>query len=50
VAIIQHGVIRACGTVAELRANDGSEAGLEDIFLRLTGERATRELVDVLDA
>jgi ABC-2 type transport system ATP-binding protein len=48
VAIIQNGVIRACGTVEELR--DGSEAGLEEIFLRLTGERAARELVDVLDA
>ena len=54
VAIIQRGEIRACGTMDELRASaggvDGREVGLEDIFLRLTGERATRELVDVLDA
>ena len=27
-----------------------SEGGLEEIFLRLTGERAARDLVDVLDA
>jgi ABC-2 type transport system ATP-binding protein len=51
VAIIQRGEIRACGTVDELRsAAGGGDAGLEDIFLRLTGERATRELVDVLDS
>jgi ABC-2 type transport system ATP-binding protein len=54
VAIIQRGEIRACGTLAELRAaaggSDGHEAGLEEIFLRLTGEPITRELVDVLDA
>jgi len=52
VAIIQRGEIRAQGTLAELRAaagSNGNESGLEEIFLRLTGERATRELVDVLD-
>ncbi|MGH7712391.1 MAG: ABC transporter ATP-binding protein [Gemmatimonadaceae bacterium] len=53
-AIIQRGVIRACGTLDELRSAagtvNGSDSGLEEIFLRLTGERATRELVDVLDA
>jgi len=52
VAIIQRGEIRAQGTLAELRAaagSNGHESGLEEIFLRLTGERATRELVDVLD-
>jgi ABC-2 type transport system ATP-binding protein len=52
VAIIQRGEIRAQGTLAELRAaagSNGDESGLEEIFLRLTGERATRELVDVLD-
>jgi len=51
IGIIQAGKIRACGTMDELRA--GAEAGtrgLEDIFLRLTGENAARELVDVLDA
>lgn len=53
VAIIQQGEIRAQGTLDELRAiagSNGRESGLEDVFLRLTGERATRELVDVLDS
>jgi ABC-2 type transport system ATP-binding protein len=51
IAIMQGGVIRASGTMAELRANaeDGT-TGLEDIFLRLTGENAARALVDVLNA
>jgi ABC-2 type transport system ATP-binding protein len=51
IAIIQGGHIRASGTMADLRQNaaDGT-AGLEDIFLKLTGENAARELVDVLDA
>jgi ABC-2 type transport system ATP-binding protein len=51
IAIIQAGKIRACGTMAELRQHaTGGAAGLEDIFLKLTGENAARELVDVLDA
>jgi ABC-2 type transport system ATP-binding protein len=52
VGIIQQGEIRACGTLPELRSSLGSshDGGLEEIFLRLTGERAARELVDVLDA
>jgi ABC-2 type transport system ATP-binding protein len=51
VAIMQGGVIRACGTMADLRASAASGAmGLEEIFLRLTGENAARALVDVLDA
>jgi ABC-2 type transport system ATP-binding protein len=51
IAIIQGGVIRAEGTMAELRANaEAGATGLEDIFLRLTGENAARALVDVLDA
>jgi ABC-2 type transport system ATP-binding protein len=51
IGIIQGGKIRACGTMDELRASAESGArGLEDIFLRLTGENAARELVDVLDA
>ena len=51
IAIIQGGRIRASGTMAELRASAESGArGLEDIFLRLTGENAARELVEVLDA
>ena len=51
IAIIQGGHIRACGTMADLRQNAAEGAtGLEDIFLKLTGENAARELVDVLDA
>jgi ABC-2 type transport system ATP-binding protein len=51
IAIIQNGKIRAQGTMDDLRksAAQGTE-GLEQIFLRLTGENAARELVDVLDA
>jgi ABC-2 type transport system ATP-binding protein len=51
IGIIQGGVIRALGTMSELRvsAQSGAE-GLEQIFLRLTGENAARALVDVLDA
>jgi ABC-2 type transport system ATP-binding protein len=51
IAIIQGGVIRACGTMQDLRASaESGSTGLEDIFLRLTGENAARALVDVLDA
>jgi len=51
IAIMQGGVLRACGTMADLRASATSGAtGLEEIFLRLTGENAARALVDVLDA
>src|SRR5437762_8651958 len=51
IAIIQSGRIRASGTMAELRQHAaGGAAGLEDIFLKLTGENAARELVEVLDA
>jgi len=51
IGIIQGGVIRACGTMDELRATAVAGAtGLEEIFLRLTGENAARALVDVLDA
>src|SRR5690348_7407125 len=51
IAIMQGGVIRASGTMAELRANaEAGTAGLEEIFLRLTGENAARALVDVLNA
>lgn len=46
IGIIQRGVIRAMGTLAELRA--GGDAALEDIFLRLTGEQAARSVADVL--
>jgi ABC-2 type transport system ATP-binding protein len=51
IAIMQGGVIRACGTMHELRSNaESGGMGLEDIFLKLTGENAARVLVDVLDA
>jgi len=51
IAIIQVGRIRASGTMTELRRHSaGGGAGLEDIFLKLTGENAARELVEVLDA
>ena len=51
IAIIAGGVIRAQGTMDDIR-RDVSNGGedLEQIFLRLTGENAARELVDVLDA
>jgi ABC-2 type transport system ATP-binding protein len=51
IGIIQGGIIRACGTMNDLRANAAAGAmGLEEIFLRLTGENAARALVDVLNA
>jgi ABC-2 type transport system ATP-binding protein len=51
IGIIQAGRIRACGTMEELQSNAaGGGGGLEEIFLKLTGENAARELVDVLDA
>ena len=51
IGIIQRGTIRACGTMDELRRHAAhGDDGLEEIFLRLTGERAARALVEVLDA
>ncbi len=51
IGIIQKGKIRACGTMDELRRNaERGDEGLEEIFLRLTGENAARGLVEVLDA
>jgi ABC-2 type transport system ATP-binding protein len=47
IAIIAAGRIAAAGTMAELRSTQGG--GLEEIFLKLTGETAARDLVDVLD-
>jgi ABC-2 type transport system ATP-binding protein len=49
IAIIQQGKIRAVGKLSELRA-DAAGAGLEEIFLRLTGETAARDAMEVLDA
>ncbi len=51
IAIIHGGRIRAAGTMDELYASvDAGAKGLEELFLRLTGENAARELVEVLDA
>ena len=51
IGIIQQGKIRACGTMDDLRRNaEHGDEGLEEIFLRLTGENAARGLVEVLDA
>lgn len=50
IAIIQQGRIRAVGTIQDLRAEATGGGGLEEIFLKLTGERAAREAMDVLDA
>ena len=49
IAIIQKGKIAAHGTMAELREQTASgNASLEDLFLRLTGGAAIRELAQVL--
>jgi ABC-2 type transport system ATP-binding protein len=51
IGIIAGGKIAACGTMSDLRKNASSgDTGLEQIFLRMTGENAARELVSVLDA
>ncbi len=51
IGIIVNGRMHALGTMEELRnsATFGG-SGLEEIFLRLTGENAARNLMDVLDA
>ena len=50
IAIIQGGRIRAAGTMPELNATVQAGAkGLEELFLRLTGDNAAREVVQVLD-
>src|SRR5215216_3828465 len=48
IAIIQQGKIRAVGTIEDLRAEATGGGGLEEIFLRLTGERAARDAMEVL--
>jgi len=51
IAIIHGGRIRAAGTMQELYASvEAGARGLEELFLRLTGENAARETVEVLDA
>ncbi|MDQ8154850.1 MAG: ABC transporter ATP-binding protein [Gemmatimonadota bacterium] len=51
IGIIVNGRMHALGTMEELRnsATYGG-SGLEEVFLRLTGENAARNLMDVLDA
>jgi len=49
IGIIAGGVIAACGTMQDLRAGAAEGGSLEQIFLRMTGENAARELVDVLN-
>src|SRR3954464_2072570 len=44
ICIVQGGKIRAQGTMEELRAGAATTEGLEEIFLRLTGEEAARKL------
>ncbi len=48
VAIVQHGKIAAMGTMTELRSSNFENSSLEEIFLRLTGEKAARSAVEVL--
>ena len=51
IGIIVQGKITALGTMEELRMSASSGGtGLEEIFLKLTGENAARDLMDVLDA
>jgi hypothetical protein len=38
------------GTIHDLRAEATGGGGLEEIFLKLTGERAARDAMEVLDA
>ena len=50
IAIIQGGKIVAAGTMPELKAQTASgDIGLEDLFLRLTGGAAEKELAAVLE-
>ena len=50
IAIIQGGKIVAAGTLAELKEQTKSgDIGLEDLFLRLTGGAAEKELAAVLE-
>lgn len=49
IAIIANGRIAACGTMEELRTSAQQGEGLEEIFLKLTGQNAARDLMDVLN-
>jgi ABC-2 type transport system ATP-binding protein len=49
IGILQHGKIVAHGSMAEIRRQHAAvDASLEDLFLKLTGGHAVRELVEVL--
>ncbi len=51
IGIIVNGRMHALGSMEELRTSATyGGSGLEEIFLRLTGENAARNLMDVLDA
>lgn len=51
IAIIQEGRIRSLGTMDELRAEaEAGTAGLEEVFLKLTGGEAVAELIASLKA
>lgn len=50
IGIMQRGALVACGSMSELQQASGRDDALEDIFLRLTGDGAARDLVEVLDA
>lgn len=50
IAIIQAGSIRAEGTMEDLRRDSAAgDAGLEEIFLKLTGGHEVEELLEVLE-
>jgi ABC-2 type transport system ATP-binding protein len=49
IGILQHGKIVAHGTMAQIRRQHAAgDASLEELFLKLTGGHAVRELVEVL--
>lgn len=51
IGIMARGQLKAVGTMDELRSESREDGeALESIFLRLTGESAARELMEVLDA
>lgn len=51
IGIIVNGTLQALGSMDELhRSASHGARGLEEIFLRLTGHQAARNLMDVLDA
>ena len=51
IGIIVNGRMHALGSMEELRTSATyGGSGLEEVFLRLTGENAARNLMDVLDA